>query len=101
MLNIKDGYSVEMKLFASDIFPKEELFEDIKSEKEANLNTNIAYESIQLQKTELKDNKQKIDLQSVGEINPILFRVAQKIIRLIIDIDKRTELHSRRKNALP
>lgn len=99
-LNVTDGYSLDIKLFAADVFPKEEFFEDLKQEKEHNTSTNLSYESVKLQKTELKDNKQKIDLQTVGEVNPLLLKISQKIIRLIIDIDKRMELKNTRKKSV-
>ena len=99
-MNVNEGYSLDIKLFAADVFPKEEFFEDLKQEKEHNTSTNISYQTVKLQKTELKDNKQKIDLQTVGEINPQLLKVSQKIIRIIIDIDKRMELKNIRKKSV-
>ena len=94
----KENNSIAVKISCADEFPKKELLSELGGEGDKSILSKITYETIKLQKIKLKDNKQKIDMQSCKNINPRLLKFSQKIIRAVIDIDKRTELIERRRD---
>ena len=102
MPDIDNPTKILIKISCPAEFPKNELENDIKQNKsKTEGNMKISYEQIKLQKMPPESAKQKVDFQTQTKINPKIMNVAFKLIKQIIEIDKRTELHHKREQMLP
>lgn len=102
MPDIDNPTKILIKISCPNEFPKKELENDIKQKKSKNEgDMNISYEQIKLQKMPPESAKQKVDFQTQIKINPKIMNIAFKLIKQIIEIDKRTELHHQRAQMLP
>lgn len=92
----KDGSTINLEISCNESFPKEELKGLMKNEQ---TQTEMTFLSRKASNDE-KINESKINFSQSAKISPQLLIITHAIIKHIMDIDKRAELHEARSSMM-